>query len=263
MTNCVNEVLDIYSSFGFTSHQYPNVAGMWKEEMESLVWLCEQAPQGSFMEIGSHCGSSAVLMCLAREYLDLGPTVYSVDLNFDAFNGMFKRNVYKVGKFNDIHKMIQCNSKRLRLHYDEKPLSLCLVDGWHSYKGVLNDFEQIEQYLVDGSYVVFHDVPPRDEKGGWDIDYYFNRQKEHRFEWLNSEIPDLDTTDLTKYHGAEGNQDFFIMEAITYIMKSYNYRMIDIPIPAYTPHFDRTGGPYVHGRTSPYHGLCAIQKIGG
>jgi hypothetical protein len=269
--DAINEIMEEFAIFGFKSHMYPNVSGMWEEEQRSLLWLCLTSPRGfdSFLEIGSHCGASAVLMCLASRFflkhaegIKIPRLVYSVDINFDAFGGAFKKNLYRIGKYQDIHKIIECNSVNLQLwdHIETMPSIGCaLVDGWHSYKAVINDFLRVDPFIVDSGYVVFHDTAPQPYKEG-QLEEFYKRSLAHHDEWMQEVIPDVDSANLQNYHAAEQQQNFFLDEAIAYILNNYNYELVNIPIPSYAPHFDRVP-VYKHGSTSPFHSLAAIRKL--
>ena len=103
-----------FKRFGILSHWMPNAIGLWPNEQECLLWLTlNSSPRADWMEIGSFCGGSAVLMCLARRMLvENHPTVYSVDCDFDKY-GMFDKNVYKMGGFSMVSKKIECDSNCL------------------------------------------------------------------------------------------------------------------------------------------------------
>ena len=250
-----------FGAFGFTSHQYPNAIGMWPNEQESLLWLALNAPLGNFMEIGSFCGGSAVLLCLAATHDRMKKRkVYSVDRTFTNWNKAFDRNVYRVGGFEDISVKLECDSAELDKHYNGNPLSLAFIDGWHSFAAVLRDFNTINKWLVPGGYAVFHDVAPQPYKVG-DIERYYDRAKANFNQWTAKPLDVWSRKDvsLQEYHQSETEQDFFLDEAVAYIIKEYKFDLVHIPVLDGSTHFDRVP-VYKHGTTSPYHGLVAIQK---
>src|SRR5210317_702229 len=106
----VEKIIEKFNTFGIQVHGLPNAIGLWPNEQECLVWAASQVPNGDWLEIGSFCGGSAVLLCLTRKELNLGPKVISVDINF---NPMFDLNVYNRGKFNNIHEKIECDSSNV------------------------------------------------------------------------------------------------------------------------------------------------------
>ncbi len=75
-----------FPKFGYVPHCYPNPIGLWENEQESLMWTSLNSnPATHWMEIGSFCGGSATIMCIARRFLKAGPTIYSVDRNFSEY----------------------------------------------------------------------------------------------------------------------------------------------------------------------------------
>ena len=74
-----------FKRFGIKPHQLPNAIGMWPNEQECLLWCALNSNlEDNWMEIGSFCGGSAVLLCLARRLTNNKPnSVYSVDCDFD------------------------------------------------------------------------------------------------------------------------------------------------------------------------------------
>mgnify|MGYP006406803033 FL=1 len=150
-----------FRSFRILSHWMPNAIGLWPNEQECLLWLVLNSDvESNWMEIGSFCGGSAVLMCLTRQALTGNkPAVYSVDCDFNKYN-MFDRNVYEMGGFSAMSKKIECDSNELEEHYNGEPLSFVFIDGFHSFKQVVNDFNKVKPWLTDDAIVAFHDVSP-------------------------------------------------------------------------------------------------------
>lgn len=228
----LSQVINKFERFGISSHFLPNAIGLWPEEQRTLVELALQSdPNYDWIEIGSFCGGSAVLLCLARQALNAGPQVISVDIDF---NPIFDHNLYHRGKFQDIHKKICVDSSLIGQLLD-KPISFAFIDGFHSFSQIIKDFEQLLPKLTPDAYILFHDASP------------------HLKEVISAEI---------KYDQyATIRQDFFVDEAISYICKTHGYKLIDLNIPEYTPHFSETGlTQWKHGTTSPFHAIGAIQR---
>jgi len=226
-----------FRSFGILSHWMPNAIGLWPNEQECLLWLVLNSDtESNWMEIGSFCGGSAVLMCLARQALAGNkPAVYSVDCDFNKY-GMFDRNVYEMGGFSAISKKIECDSNELEKHYDGEPLSFVFIDGFHSFKQVVNDFNKVEPWLTKDAIVAFHDVSP---------DLSQNVSNSYNYEELfNSD-----------------EEDFRLDEAVTYILDNNDFELIDIPVKKQIGHFKETElQSWVRGKTSPFNALAAIRR---
>lgn len=256
----VNKVMNKFDTFGFVEHNYPNAIGMWKEEQASLVYTATLSdPNYNWIEIGSFMGGSAVLLCIARRLLGNKPKVVSVDIDFSGFQGAFKRNVYRIGKFNDIHESIECSSFDLPSYYNE-PLSLAFIDGWHSFKGVMTDFNHVNKLLVPGGIVLFHDTFPQPYKDN-DIDNFYKKCMENYETLMSENLPSGKFSSSSKYHEAEKQQNFMIDEAIAHILHNLNFELVELPTINGQTHFDRVK-EYKHGTTSPYPGIVAIRKIG-
>lgn len=226
-----------FRSFGILSHWMPNAIGLWPNEQECLLWLILNSNiESSWMEIGSFCGGSAVLMCLARQTLTGNkPAVYSVDCDFNKY-GMFDRNVYEMGGFSAISRKIECDSNELDKHYDGEPLSFVFIDGFHSFKQVVNDFNTVKPWLTNDAMVAFHDVSP---------DLGKNVSRSYNYEELFN----------------SNEEDFRLDEAITYILNNNNFELIDIPVKKQIGHFQETElKSWVRGKTSPFNALAAIRR---
>jgi predicted O-methyltransferase YrrM len=227
-----------FKRFGILSHWMPNAIGLWPNEQECLLWLVLNSDtNANWMEIGSFCGGSAVLMCLARRMVaDSQPTVYSVDCDFDKY-GMFDRNVYAMGGFSATSQKIECDSNKLEQYYNGDPLSFVFIDGFHSFKQVVNDFEKVKPWLTNDAIVAFHDVSP-------DLKDSINKE--------------YDYDELFKNE----NEDFRLDEAVCYILNNNDdFSLIDIPVKKDIRHFKETNlKTWVRGQTSPFNALAAIRR---
>lgn len=256
----IDKVLDRFDSFGFKEHQYPNAIGMWKEEQEALVYAVTLADSNlNWLEIGSFMGGSAILLCLTKQLVGGAGKIVSVDIDFNAFQGAFKRNVYRIGKFQDIHQSIECSSFDLLSHYTHR-LSLGFIDGWHSFKGVMVDFANVNKLLCTNGIVLFHDTAPQPYTVD-DINMFYERGKRYYTEWMSEVLPNGKFASSNEYHLAEKKQNFLIDEAVAWILKTYNYELVDLPMLQGKTHFDRVA-EYKHGTTSPYPGIVALRKLG-
>ncbi len=264
---------------------YPNAIGLWPEEQLSLLWLALNATAGNFLEIGSFCGGSAVLLNIARRVNCDGPHTICVDRTFTGWNNAFQKNVFRVGKFKDICTTLEIDSADLQSHYKHQfagqPITLAFIDGWHSFAAILRDFEQIEPFLVTGSFVVFHDVA-KQPYSLETLGEFTDRALKYKEEWTAAPLDKWSGKNLgvAEYHQSEAQQDFLLDEAVAYILHSNShkevryedgsvrcqehepiYELVSLPSDHYKCDHRDMAGEYVHGRTSPYHGLVALRKI--
>lgn len=254
----VQEIMFDFDRFGFMEHQFPNAIGMWTEEQESLVWCCNNVDANmNWVEIGSFMGGSAVLMCLARQKLNNKPSVISVDIDFDKWNRAFDKNVYRVGKFNKIHKKIEKSSWSLTSG-DLGPLSLAFIDGWHSFKGAYLDFKIVNQNMVKNGIVLFHDVAKQPYEPNA-IDKYYQKYLSNKKELEEEVLPTGKFANDNEYFAAEKKQNFYLDEVVAVIVKEHDYEIVELPTIYGQTHWDRVSD-YVHGSTSPYPSIVALRK---
>lgn len=237
----INSIIDEFDLFGILPHSLPNAIGMWPNEQECLVWCALQAnPFYNWMEIGSFCGGSAVLLALVRKVRGIGKyKVLSIDNNF---NPLFDHNVYNRGKFHNIVEKIQCNSIEILKHYNQ-PLSFIFLDGWHSFASVVKEFELLQPLMSDDCIIAFHDISP---------DMYDNNCIQGHYEFAVNNWESLINST---------QQDFRLDEAVAYICMTHNYKILDIPVRKNETHFTETKlDRWVRGTTSPFNSFTAISR---
>jgi predicted O-methyltransferase YrrM len=270
MNNIVQDIIDDFSNLGFLSHNYgsngKSAIGMWKEEQSYLVDLALQSPQdASWIEVGSFQGGSACLLATAIRHLDANTLngnikLYCVDIDFNGHNNAFNYNAFKRGKFGDIISLIETNSKNLASHLDtinDLKIGFVWLDGWHSYKAVMTEFDAIKPYLVPGSIVAFHDAPPRNS---WVLPDATWRAHANHAHWMSEEIPDINVKDKSSYHKLEQSQNFEILPAVAYILdKNPEFELLPLPS-EYECDYTHIAGHYKQGGTSPQNAVAAIRR---
>lgn len=235
----VEDVMDEFELYGLMPHGLPNAIGMWPNEQECLAWCALNSDEGNFMEIGTFCGGSAVLLGVSMRQLNRDKKVFSVDIDFKAYN-MYDYNVARA-RLEGYCVPIECNSSNVRDKYSElseDKISVCFIDGYHSFSQVLIDFEQVKPLLSDNAYVLFHDVSPN----------IYNSV------YLKG---------LEDYNIESVNEDFRLDEALAVILKENpEYKLINNPMyDASDSHFKETKlNKWVRGTTSPFNSICAIQR---
>ena len=232
----IDDVMERFKLFNIKHHWMPNAIGMWPNECECLLWCAIHAQDGDWVEIGSFCGGSAVLLNV------LGNTTGKIHCVDIEFNNVFYHNVHSTGRFYDT-VLHECDSSDLRRDYDDGPVSFALIDGFHSYQQVLWDFFELEPLLVEGAIIAFHDLSPK----MWDQTCRLGLQVTN---------PQFD-----REHNRTG-EDFRLDEAVSYILRTRpRWEWIDIPVKNKETHFDETHlTEWVRGKTSPFTSLGAIRK---
>lgn len=211
----INDVIDLlytnFNRFNFQVHQYPNAIGLWPGDIETLLWsLLKSQHNYNWMEIGSFCGGSAVLMCLLKKILKLSGLVISVDRRPE------KILLDNVSYFEDMHVLLKTTSDNIPKFYSGEPISFIFIDGWHSFKGCLTDFLTVKPYLTDNAIICIHDTA---EPFKWTenfIEEKYNIAKE-KYELFMSEIlPNPNTQEQT----------YNLDEVIAFMIKEHNCKLL-------------------------------------
>jgi len=233
-------IVENFEKLGILPHTKPNAIGMWPNEQECLVWTALQCdPKKLWIEVGSFCGGSAILLGMAQNSLGGDGGVIAIDL---AFNPMFDYNV-KRSKLVNIQKTQDDSIKYLNQII--KPVSFLFLDGWHSFSSVVREFETIYPMLTHDTIIGFHDVSPNMLTHN-----QFHIQRNYEYVQQNLKLL-LD----------EREQDFRLDEAVAYLCMEYGYEIIDIPVRKHIEHFQETGlKEWVRGTTSPHNSFTAIRK---
>lgn len=240
--NTILPLIYDFEKFNIGTHiPEKNSIGMWKNEIECLLWSSLNSQKGNWVEIGSHNGGSAVLLCLSRNSQNRGPKIYTVDINYGRY---FDENISNGGYWNIIRKT-NGTSKTFKESYPTEPISFAFIDGFHSFKWVIQDFENIVDNLVDEALISFHDVSPHlyQEKNILYLESALQSAKDNYNRWMKDE-----------------SHNFYVDEAICWLMDKYKLEIISIPIRRFEFYPERTGlQKWVQGTTSPYNSLITLK----
>jgi predicted O-methyltransferase YrrM len=236
-------IVEQFELLGILPHTKPNAIGLWPNEQLCLVWSALQcAKNKNWLEIGSFCGGSTILLGLTIEYYDNFGKQGKIIAVDSAFDPMFDLNV-KRSKLRNIEKL-QINSLELLQHYTD-PIGFAFIDGWHSFRNVIKEFEVISNIIDDDGIIAFHDVSPQmtshDQKY---IDLCYEHAKQNWDQLMNDET-----------------QNFRLDEAISVICIDFGYKVLDIPVRKDIKHERETGlTTWVRGTTSPFNAYTAIRR---
>ncbi|MFA6088635.1 MAG: class I SAM-dependent methyltransferase [Candidatus Woesearchaeota archaeon] len=111
---------------------------------------CNTENEKNIIEIGRKFGGSTAILAS-----NLGPhdCVYSIDIKE---NDRAKSTLEKIGTVPNLH-LITGDSKKIGETWKD-PISLILIDGDHSYKGVKSDADIWLPHVIQFGYAFFHDV---------------------------------------------------------------------------------------------------------
>ena len=157
-----------------------------EDEGRALYGIALKAANlGPCLEIGSFCGKSAVYIGSACR--ERGVTLFSIDhhrgseeqqpgqLYFDpdiydeksgGINSLpLLRNTLRTAGLEDtVIPMITRSTVAARNW--ATPLGLVFIDGGHSYESALTDYQSWRPHIMQGGFLVFHDIYPDPAKGG-------------------------------------------------------------------------------------------------
>ena len=164
-----------------------NVKGFLDEREADCLYkfALDAGKKGPCLEIGSYCGKSSIYMGMAcKENLTVlfsidhhggseeqqpGEEYFDVDL-FDQNTGKvdtlkhFRRTISDFDLEDVVIPIIGHSATIGRVW--KTPLCLLFIDGSHAYEAVLNDYDIWAPKLMQGGYLLFHDIFPDPSKGG-------------------------------------------------------------------------------------------------
>jgi cephalosporin hydroxylase len=242
----IETTLKQFSKLGIFSHNPLNGIGLWKEEQELLLKLVGDSKK--YFEIGSHNLGSALLIEEHAKTLGIEREVFALDIKFSPWAQLN----YDRAKSNITR--LECDSKDLRDHNKQLAgTDFIFIDGFHSFKQVMHDFEYSQGLMTNGGIIAFHDTSPKLD----DQDYVSKCQKfaEDNFDELTS----------------SNHEDFYVDEAIVYMMNQYNvigkkakipfrFELINCTIECYHPRETRLSS-WIRGKTSPHSAIWALRVI--
>jgi predicted O-methyltransferase YrrM len=129
--------------------------------------LAANAQPGAFVELGSYCGRSTVVIASVLTALTADVRLHAIDPHLEAPRAtakpgartssttlpIFQRNIANAGLADRV-VLLQQLSYETGWH---EPISFMFVDAEHDYQSVARDVLHFEPWLVDGALVAFHD----------------------------------------------------------------------------------------------------------
>jgi predicted O-methyltransferase YrrM len=141
------------------------------EEADLLIAAAARAlaapgARPAFVEVGSYCGRSTVVLGSVARAVCPRAKVYAIDphqgqvgaADRKLYSGpptleRFTRNLADAG----LHDVVEAIVKKSYEVAWEGPIRLLLIDGLHDYANVARDFRHFEPWVEPGGYVAFHD----------------------------------------------------------------------------------------------------------
>ena len=132
------------------------------KELPVLYGLVSSLKPGQvYFEIGTRTGRSALMAALsARD----GVEIWTIDLacrtdvpkHVEYIQAVYSR----FASFGVLHNAHFCPLSSTEMPWDDKPIDVLFIDGWHSPVGVKADVDKWSPFVPLGGKIAFHDAIP-------------------------------------------------------------------------------------------------------
>lgn len=186
-------MLRVLSENGTTPEIVAGVKGhLYKTESRFLYEVPAQLGEGIYIDLGTFCGKSAVLLAGGiREAKLNNSKVHTVD-TFKS-EGMTRgrgRDTFDIAKTNiknkelqdivELHKLSTVEASKLNWR---GPIKFVFIDADHRYEGVKRDFYAWEGLVDRDGYIAFHDSDTPGVKKFLEECYWHKRGQIHSLSW--------------------------------------------------------------------------------
>ncbi len=141
----------------------------------------------SYLEIGTHYGHSLITNLQSKyesQYMAIDLFQKWDDGTIDNMEKLVNDNIKQFNIYNYNCRVLKGNSTHKDVieqvnKYFDKGVDLLFIDGDHSYKGVLADFENYFPLVNSGGFIIFDDYLPKinDREAPKAIDYIVSKYK--------------------------------------------------------------------------------------
>ena len=126
-------------------------------EAVALINISNQAPEGIFIEFGSHKGKSSQCIAYGIGNNNFNKTLLLVEPEFSD-NGWMKDVMRKLWCFMPLDKFVPLANTSLDVLKSNSDISFCFVDsGTHSDDLVMNETKMLEDKIISGGIIAYHD----------------------------------------------------------------------------------------------------------
>ena len=154
----------------------------WEGHIPFAFWIMEALAPSTFIELGTHYGTSYFAFCQAVERLGLATTCFAVDTwQGDEHAGFYGEevfgtvNAYNAERYATFSTLVRSTFDEALSHFEDGSVDLLHIDGHHSFEAVRHDFETWLPKLSDRAVVLFHDTNVR--FGTFGVSKFFNSLK--------------------------------------------------------------------------------------
>jgi septal ring factor EnvC (AmiA/AmiB activator) len=173
--------LALSSMFWKPQYLKPGVSA-WEGHLPFAFWIMEALAPSTFIELGTHYGTSYFAFCQAVERLGLATTCFAVDTwQGDDHAGFYGEevfgtvNAYNAERYATFSTLVRSTFDEALPHFEDGSIDLLHIDGHHSFEAVRHDFETWLPKLSDRAVVLFHDTNVR--FGSFGVSKFFNSLK--------------------------------------------------------------------------------------
>lgn len=161
----------------FQSFENLDKVSAWIRHLPFMAWLISVHRPATFVELGTHWGTSFLGACQTASLLDLNMNSYAVDVwTGDEHAGFYEDNVYEhvlqaTSKFPKA-TLMRSTFDEARTSFEANTIDLLHIDGLHTFEAVKHDFETWLPAMSEKGVVIFHDIAERRDDFGvyllWD-----------------------------------------------------------------------------------------------
>jgi len=156
--------------------------GFWGH-IPFLFSLFREIKPENYVELGVHYGASFIAACSATSQFDFATKLYGVDtwegdLHTHKYDGeeLYQEVKSWAGGLGVDHSLLRKTFAEALNDFEDKSIEILLIDGYHTYEAVSNDFNSWRPKMKDNGIVLFHDIHERKDDFG--VYLFWNEIKE-------------------------------------------------------------------------------------
>ncbi|MCD7895194.1 MAG: class I SAM-dependent methyltransferase [Planctomycetaceae bacterium] len=145
----------------------------WIGHIPFAAWLIQISKPQTFVELGTHYGTSYFSFCQAIKEANLSCKCYAIDTwKGDEQAGFYGEEVFQkvsatnTKNFSEFSRLIRTSFDEANDLFDNGSINLLHIDGCHTYEAVKHDFAKWRSKLAPKAIVCFHDTVVMDRNFG-------------------------------------------------------------------------------------------------